>query len=127
MGNILIRTLIVVLAALGIYKTFPQVSRPVDYYIKNPNFQTGVVRPAINIANRALPSKLQIPTPEAVMGISTDASMSSPLKEVTDQVTKQATDLAGEQIKQIRINATDTFCKVLIEKIQTECGKSVQP
>lgn len=127
MGNIIIRILIVVLAALGIYKTFPQVSKSVDYYIKNPKFQSGVLSPAVGIANKVLPDKLQLPTPSEVMGVSTDASMSSPLKEITDEVTKQASILAGEQIDQIKKSASDTFCKVLIEKIQTECGQSVQP
>ena len=127
MGNIIIRTLIIVLAAVGVYKIFPQVAKPVDYYIKNPKFQNSVISPAINVANKVLPSKLQLPTPSAVMGVSTDASMSSPIKDLTDEVSRQAANLAGEQINQLRQSATDTFCKVLIEKIQSECGKSVQP
>ena len=127
MGNILVRALVVILALVGVYKIFPQVQRPVDYYIKNPKFQTGVVVPAVNLANKALPTKLQIPTPSMVMGVSVEATASSPIKEITDEVTRQAADLAGEQINQLKVSATDTFCKVLIEKIQTECGKSVQP
>jgi hypothetical protein len=127
MGSIIIRVLVLSLAALGVYKVFPQVSKPVDYYITKPSFQTGFVKPAVNLANKVLPSKLQLPVPTAVMGVSTDASSSSPIKEISDQVAKQAADLAGEQIKQLKISATDSFCKVLIEKIQTECGKSVQP
>lgn len=126
MGSILIRVLIVMLASLGVYKTFPQVSRPIDYYIKNPKFQSDVLSPAVNLANKALPTKLQIPTPALVMGASTDASTSSPIKEITDEVSRQAAEIAGEQIDLIRKSATDNFCKVLIEKIQTECGQTIQ-
>lgn len=101
---------------------FPQISNPVDYYIKNPAFQQGVVSPAILTANKILPDKLQIPTPQ-IMGVSTEYSGESPLKQLTDQVTKQASDLAAEQITQIRKTASDQFCQALIEKIKTECGQ----
>lgn len=127
MGNILVRVILVALAFIGIYKTFPQIARPVDYYIQDPKFQSGVVLPAVNLANKALPDKLQIPAPAAVMGTSIDASISSPIKELTDEVSRQAANLAGEQINLIRKSATDAFCKTLIEKIKTECGDPGQP
>jgi hypothetical protein len=122
MGNIVIRTVIIVLAAIGVYKVFPQVQKPVDYYIKNPKFQNSVVSPAITIANKVLPPKLQLPTPSAVMGISTESSTVSPIKQITDEVGRQAANLANEQIVQIKKSATDNFCKVLMEKIQSECA-----
>lgn len=125
MGGIIARIAISILATVGVYKTFPQVSKPVDYYIKSPQFQNGVVLPAVNVANSILPEKLQIPAPSMVMGVSTDYENSSPIEQLTDEITKQATDLAADQIVQIKKNASDTFCKVLIEKIQTECDFEV--
>lgn len=125
MGGIIARIAIFLLAAIGVYKTFPQVSKPVDYYLKSPQFQNRVVIPAINVANAVLPDKLKVPTPATIMGFSTDYENSSPIQQLTDEITKQATDLAAEQIVQIKKNASDAFCKVLIEKIQTECGFEV--
>jgi hypothetical protein len=127
MGSIIIRTIIVILAGIGVYKIFPQVQVPVDYYLKNPQFQNSVISPAITMANKVLPAKIQIPTPAAVMGVSVDASAVSPVKQITDEVSKQAANLANEQIIQIKKTATDNFCKVLIEKIQSECGQTPTP
>jgi len=103
---------------------FPQVSQPVDYYIKNPKFISGVVDPAIKTANKILPEKLQIPTPPAIMGVATDAdAANSPIKELTTQITRQAASLAGEQINYLKDAAGEAFCSALIEKIQSECGQ----
>jgi hypothetical protein len=100
---------------------FPQVSKAVDYYVKNPSFQNSVVIPAVKTANNILPDKIKIPTPQ-VMGTYTDYSGDSPLKQITDEVTKKAADLANEQIIQIKKSATDQFCSILIEKIKADCG-----
>ena len=124
MGSIALRLLITALASLGIYKTFPQVSEPVNYYIQNPQFQQGIVSPAIKTANSILPSKLQIPTPALVLGESTDSGI-SPLQSLSEEVSKKAAGIAGEQVEQIKKSATGAFCQVLIEKIQSECGLSV--
>ncbi len=101
---------------------FPQISGPVDYYIKNPQFQSGVLVPATNLANKVLPDKLQIPTP-AVMGVATEYSGEPPIKAITDEISKQAASLAASQIEQIKKTASDQFCNALLEKIKTECGQ----
>jgi len=121
MNNIFVRIILITLAIFGLYKMFPQISGPVDYYLKNPSFQNSFVIPAVNTANGILPSKLQIPTPQ-VMGTYTDYSGDSPLKQITDEVTKKAADLANEQINQIKKSASDQFCSILIEKIKADCG-----
>lgn len=122
MNNIFVRIVIIALAIFGLYKMFPQISKPVDYYIKNPNFQNSVVAPVVNVANNVLPSKIKIPTPE-IMGVSTDyAEGDSPLKQLTDQVSSKAGELASEQLDQIKKTASDQFCKVLLEKIKNDCG-----
>lgn len=124
MNNIFVRLLVITLALVGVYKIFPQISEPVDYYIKNPSFQSGVVLPSVNLANRILPEKLQIPTPDVtdVMGVSTDYVGDSPLRSITDEITRQTASLAAYQIEQIRKTASDQFCSALLEKIKTECG-----
>lgn len=122
MNNIFIRIIIVTLAVFGLYKMFPQISGPVDYYIKNQEFQTKVVTPAVNMANKVLPDKLQIPTP-AIMGVSTEYAGESPLKAITDEISKQAASLAASQIEQIKKTASDQFCSALLEKIKTECNQ----
>jgi hypothetical protein len=127
MNNIVIRIILIVLAGIGVYKIFPQISTPVDYYLKHPAFQTGVIRPAVLTANKILPEKLKIPTPSEVMGVATEGSASSPLKALTDEVTRQAADLAGEQINQLRKSASEAFCTTLIEKIKAECGLPQEP
>ncbi len=121
MDNIFVRILLITFAIFGLYKMFPQISKPVDYYIKNPSFQTSVVIPAVETANKILPSKIQVPTPQ-VMGTYTDYSKDSPLKQITDDVTQKAADLANEQIIQIKKAASDQFCSILLEKIKTDCG-----
>jgi len=121
MNNIFIRIVLIVLAIFGLYKMFPQISEPVDYYIKNPDFQNSVVVPAVKTANNVLPDKFKIPTPQ-VMGTYTDYSQDSPLKQITDEVTKKAADLANDQINQIKKSAADQFCSILIEKIKADCG-----
>lgn len=125
MFNPLIRFALIALAAIGIYKTVPPVQKSVDYYLNDPKIQTQVIIPATKIANKALPSKFQLPVPTtpAVMGTATDAPISSPLKELTDSISRQAADLASEQVKQIKKTASDQFCQVLIEKIKSECGQ----
>lgn len=121
MDNIFVRVLLITLALFGLYKMFPQISKPVDYYIKNPSFQNSFIIPAVNTANAVLPDKIQIPTPQ-VMGTYTDYSTDSPLKQITDEVTKKAADLANEQINEIKKAAADQFCSILIEKIKSDCG-----
>ena len=123
MNNIFTRILIITLATFGVYKMFPQISRPVDNYIKQPKFQSGVVIPAVNTANKILPDKLQIPTPSQIMGVATDSTDASSIKDLTDEITRQAASLAGEQINQIKKSASDAFCSTLVEKIKSECGQ----
>ncbi len=122
MNNIFIRIGILVLASFGVYKMFPQISGPVDYYVKNPQFQSSVVVPAVNTANRLLPDKIQIPTPN-VMGVATEYSEESPIKAITDEISKQAASLAASQVEMIKKTATDQFCSVLMEKIKKDCGQ----
>jgi hypothetical protein len=121
MNNIFVRIILIVLALFGLYKMFPQISKPVDYYVKNPAFQNSVIVPAVQSANKILPDKIKIPTPQ-VMGTYTDYSGDSPLKQITDEVSKKAADLANEQIIQIKKSASDQFCSILIEKIKSDCG-----
>jgi len=108
-------------ALIGVYKIFPQVSKPVDYYIKNPQFQNSVVLPAVQTANKVLPSKIQIPTPQ-IMGSYTENLDTSPIKQITDEVSSKAADLASDQLEQIRKSASDQFCKILLEKVKSDCG-----
>lgn len=122
MDNIFIRIALISLALFGVYKMFPQVSKPVDYYLKNPQFQSGVIIPAIAKANKILPDKFQIPAP-AVMGVTSDEYLEAPLKTITDEISKQAASLAASQIEIIKKTASDQFCTVLLEKIKTECSK----
>jgi len=122
MNNIFVRIAVIALALVGVYKIFPQISTPVDYYIKNPRFQSGVVVPAVKLANQILPEKIQIPTPN-VMGVATEYVGDSPLKSITDEITRQTASLAAYQIEQIKKTASDQFCNALLEKIKTECGK----
>lgn len=122
MDNIVIRIFIISLALFGVYKMFPQISGPVDYYIKNPQFQSSVIVPAVATANKVLPDKIQIPTPN-VMGVATEYTGEAPLKALTDEISKQAASLAASQIEQIKKTASDQFCSALLEKIKTECGK----
>lgn len=121
MDNIFIRIIILSLAFFGVYKMFPQVSKPVDYYVKNPQFQSSVLVPAVATANKILPDKIQIPTPR-IMGVTTDYT-EAPLKTLTDEISKQAASLAASQIEAIKKTASDQFCSALLEKIKTECGK----
>lgn len=121
MNNIFVRIILIVLALFGLYKMFPQISKPIDYYVKNPSFQNSVVLPAVKMANGILPSKIQIPTPQ-VMGTYTEATSESPLKQIQDEVTQKAVNLANEQINQIKKTASDQFCTILIEKIKSDCG-----
>lgn len=121
MDNIFVRVTLIGLALFGLYKLFPQVSKPVDYYVKNPSFQEKVVIPAVQTANNILPDKIKIPTPQ-VMGTYTDYQGDSPLKQISDEVSQKAADLANDQINQIRKTASDQFCSILLEKIKTDCG-----
>ena len=119
MDNIIVRIVIVVFASFGLYKMFPQISKPVDYYVKNPAFQSGIVIPAVKVANKILPDKLQMPTPQ-VMGTETEYSQ-SPLKTLSDEISQQAASLAASQIEQIKKTASNQFCAALLEKIKSEC------
>ena len=121
MNNIFVRILIITLALFGVYKMFPQISGPVDYYVKNPQFQTSVIKPAVNLANKVLPEKIQIPTP-GIMGVSTEYT-ESPLKSITDEISKQAASVAASLLKESTKAVSDQFCSSLLEKIKTECGK----
>lgn len=122
MNNIFSRVIILVLAGFGVYKMFPQVSGPVDYYIKNPQFQQGAVIPAIKTANGILPSKLQIPEP-AVLGSETSSAGESPLKSMSDEISKQVASVAAEQVVNIKNAASNQVCQALLEKLKTECGQ----
>jgi len=121
MNNIILRIVIIGLALIGVYKMFPQISGPVDYYIKNPNFQSGVVKPAVQMANKVLPEKIQIPTPN-IMGVSSDYT-EPPLKMLTDEITGQVASVAASILKESSKAVSDQFCTTIIEKIKTECGK----
>ena len=122
MNNIFIRIALLSLSTFGLYKMFPQISKPIDYYIKNPAFQTSVIVPGVKTANKILPSKLQIPTPQ-VMGVVTENSGDSPLKSITDEISKQVASIAANQVTQIKKTTSDQFCQALIEKIKTECNQ----
>ena len=122
MNNVFIRIAIITLALFGVYKMFPQISGPIDYYVKNPKFQESVVIPSVNVANKVLPDKLQVPTPE-VMGVSSEYVENSPLKEITDEIASKAGVIAADQIEQIRKAASAQFCSILLEKIKTECAQ----
>lgn len=121
MNNIFVRILLIVLALFGLYKMFPQVSKFVDYYVKNPTFQNSVIVPAVKTANTVLPDKIKIPTPQ-VMGTYTDYSGDSPLKQITSEVSSKAAELANDQLNQIKKAASDQFCTILLEKIKSDCG-----
>lgn len=120
--NLVTRTLILILAGFGVYKMFPQVSGPVDYYVKNPQFQEGVVIPAVQTANSILPSKLQIPEPD-VLGAQTSTFTESPLKTITDEVGKKVASAAADQVVVIKNAAANQVCQALLEKLQSECGQ----
>jgi len=120
--NVLTRFIVLLLAGFGVYKMFPQVSAPVDYYVKNPEFQKGVLVPAVKTANKVLPSKLQISEPQ-VLGAETSSYSESPLKSVTDEVTKQVASIAAEQVVVIKNAAANQVCQALLEKLKSECGQ----
>lgn len=120
--NLVTRTIILILAGFGVYKMFPQVQAPVDYYVKNPQFQEGVVLPAISTANSILPSKLQIPEPE-VLGTETSAYTDSPLKVLTGEVGQKVASVAAEQVVVIKNAAQNQVCQALLQKLQSECGQ----
>lgn len=119
--NLVTRTLILILAGFGVYKMFPQVSGPVDYYVKNPQFQEGIVLPAVQTANSILPSKLQIPEPD-VLGAQTSTFAESPLKTLTDEVGKKVASAAADQVVVIKNAASNQVCQALLEKLKSECG-----
>jgi len=121
MNNIFVRVLVFMFATFGMYKMFPQISKPVDYYIKNPSFQSGVVSPAVNNVNKLLPEKIQIPTPTVLGAVSSEYT-EPPLKTLTDEISKQVASAAAEQVVNIKKTASDQFCQALLEKIKSECG-----
>lgn len=127
MNNIYVRIIMIALALFGVYKMFPQISGPVDYYLQQPKFQNDLIAPAIETANKVLPDKLQLPTPSRVMGISSDMPNNSPVQQLTEEVSRQAASMAADQIDQIRKSATDAFCSTLIEKLKSECGVDQAP
>ncbi len=120
--NLVTRTLILILAGFGVYKMFPQVAGPVDYYVKNPQFQSGVVLPAVQTANSVLPSKLQLPEPN-VLGTETSVYTESPLKTLTDEVGQKVASVAAEQVIVIKNAAANQVCQALLQKLQSECGQ----
>ena len=120
-GNI-IRLTLVIAASLGIYQFVPAVHTTVNSLATNPKLQSQIVLPVAKIANKILPSKLQIPT-SAVMGASTDSSDSGAMGDISKEIKNKASQLAEEQIKQIKKAAGDQFCQILIERIKTECGQ----
>ncbi len=121
MNNIFIRIVIISLALFGVYKMFPQISKPVDYYVKNPQFQSSIIIPAVATANKILPDKIQIPTPK-IMGISTEYTQ-SPMASITEEISKQAASVAASLLKESTKAVSDQFCTALLEKIKSECGK----
>jgi len=122
MNNIFIRILLISLALFGVYKIFPQISGPVDYYLKNPQFQASVVVPAINGANKILPDKFQLPSIK-VMGVNTGYTDEPPLKTLTDEISKQAASIAAGLMEKSSKAVSNQFCNALLEKIKTECGQ----
>ena len=122
MNNLFFRVLVLGLAGFGTYKMFPQVSGIVDFYLKNPQFQQNAVVPAVKTANKLLPTKLQIPEPN-VLGSETTSFSESPLKSVTDQLSKQVASIAAEQVVNIKKSASDQVCQALLEKLKSECGQ----
>ncbi len=120
--NVLTRFIILILAGFGVYKMFPQVSTPVDYYVKNPEFQKGVLVPAVKTANKILPSKLQIAEP-LVLGVETTSYAESPLKSLSDEVGKKVASAAAEQVVVIKNAAANQVCQALLEKLKSECGQ----
>jgi hypothetical protein len=122
MNNIAVRFLVLTLAGFGTYKMFPQVAGPIDYYVKNPQFQQGVVLPAIKTANNILPSKLQITEPK-VLGSETTSATESPLKTITDELGSQVASIAAQQVVNIKKSASDQVCQALLEKLKSECGQ----
>lgn len=120
--NLVTRTIILILAGFGVYKMFPQVAEPIDYYIKNPQFQNDVVIPVVNRANSVLPSKIQIPTPD-VLGTETSAYTDSPLKTITEDVSQKVASVAAQQVVVIKNAAQNQVCQALLEKLQSECGQ----
>jgi len=120
--NLVTRTLILILAGFGVYKMFPQVAGPVDYYVKNPKFLEGVIRPVVQTANSVLPSKLQIPESD-VLGAQTTTYAESPLKTITDEVGKKVASAAADQVVVIKNAATNQVCEALLQKLQSECGQ----
>ena len=122
MNNIFIRILLISLALFGVYKIFPQISGPVDYYLKNPQFQASVVVPVIKGANKILPDKLQLPSIK-VMGVNTGYTDEPPLKTLTDEISKQAASVAAGLVEKSSKAVSDQFCNALLEKIKTECGQ----
>lgn len=122
MNNIVVRFLVLTLAGFGTYKMFPQVAGPVDYYIKNPQFQQGVILPAIKTANGILPSKLQLAEPN-VLGAETTSATESPLKAITDEIGSQVASIAAQQVVNIKKSASDQVCQALLDKLKSECGQ----
>lgn len=122
MNNIVVRLLVLVLAGFGTYKMFPQVSGPVDYYLKNPQFQQGAILPAIKTANKLLPTKFQIAEP-AVLGTAATSYTESPLKTITDEIGSRVASIAAEQVVNIKKSASDQVCQALLEKLKSECGQ----
>lgn len=120
--NLATRAIILFLASFGVYKMFPQIAEPVDYYVKNPQFQEQVVLPIIEKTNAALPSKIQIPTP-VVLGSETSAYDESPIKKITEDVGQKVASMAAEQVVVIKNAAQNQVCQALLEKLQSECGQ----
>jgi|SRR3989339_165457 len=121
MNNIFMRIVIVSLALFGVYKMFPQISQPVDYYVKNPQFQTSVIVPAVGLANKVLPDKIQIPTPK-IMGVTTEYTQ-SPISSITEEISRQAASVAASLVEKSSKAVSEQFCNALLEKIKSECGK----
>ena len=121
MNNIFIRIAIFSLALFGVYKMFPQISQPVDYYVKNPQFQSSIISPAVELANKVLPDKIQIPTPK-IMGVTTEYTQ-SPISSITEEISRQAASVAASLFEKSSKAVSEQFCNALLEKIKSECGK----
>jgi hypothetical protein len=107
----------------SVYFFVTPVRQTVDSIIFQPSFQQSVVGPTVGALNMVLPDKLQI-TETDVLG--TDSTSEVPSFSVmSEEVVKQASHLAEEQIQTLKTTATQAFCQAMIEKIQKDCGLTV--
>lgn len=117
-------------AALGFgaYKLYPQYQPMVQKQLENPAILGANVAPVIDKINDLLPENLQIPTPTPsgtsgdVKGEATTITPPPIIQKVIEEVKIKTNEIAQEQLDQIKKEAGQQFCRVLIEKIETECA-----